>query len=121
MFLYPLIAHTVWPAEVLMVIVGVPGAFIVACLMTLLQQHTTDEHRGRVFGALGAVEGAAVVLGTAAAGVLAQSVGIVPVLVTQGVGYVIAALVMSTSRIERRRVLGDWCFLGGSVRPSSKT
>ncbi len=107
MFLYPLIAHTVWPAEVLMVIVGVPGAFIVACLMTLLQQHTTDEHRGRVFGALGAVEGAAVVLGTAAAGVLAQSVGIVPVLVTQGVGYVIAALVMSTSRIERRRVLAQ--------------
>lgn len=105
MFLYPLIAHTAWPAEVLMVIVGVPGAFIVASAMTLLARHTTDAHRGRVFGALGAVEGVAVVVGTAAAGVFAQSVGIVPVLVTQGVGYVIAATVVSAWQIDRRRVL----------------
>ena len=62
MFLYPLIAHTVWPAEVLMVIVGVPGAFIMACLMTLLQP---------------------------------------PVII----GRVL--LVMSTLRIERRRVLAQ--------------
>jgi len=107
MFLYPLLAHTVWPAEVLMVIVGVPGAFILACAMTLLQRHTSDEHRGRVFGALGAVEGVAIVAGTAAAGVLAQRVGIMPVLVTQGAGYVIAALVMGALRIEPRGALAE--------------
>jgi Na+/melibiose symporter-like transporter len=107
MFLYPLIAHTVWPAEVLMVIVGVPGAFIVACGMTLFQRHTSDEHRGRVFGSLGAVEGISVVVGASAAGVLAQRVGIVPVLVTQGAGYVIAATVVSAWRIDRGRVLAQ--------------
>jgi Na+/melibiose symporter-like transporter len=106
-FLYPLIAHTVWPAEVLMVIVGVPGAFIVACSMTLLQRHTADRHRGRVFGALGAVEGIAVVVGTAAAGVLAQSIGIVPVLVTQGAGYVLAASLVGALHIDRRPVLAQ--------------
>jgi predicted MFS family arabinose efflux permease len=92
MFLYPLVARVVWPAELLMVIVGAPGAFMVASALTLLQQQATDEHRGRVFGALGAVEGLAVVVGTLAAGLLSHSLGIVPVLVTQGAGYIVAGL-----------------------------
>jgi Na+/melibiose symporter-like transporter len=92
LFLYPLAYVAIWPAVVCMVVVGVPGALIMAGAFTLLQRATADSHRGRVFGALGAVEGAATVAGTVAAGFLGQSVGIIPVLATQGAGYVIAGV-----------------------------
>jgi hypothetical protein len=45
-----------------------------------------------VFGALGVVEGVAVVAGTLTAGLLAQALGIVPVLAAQGAGYVLAGI-----------------------------
>ncbi|HEX3492688.1 MAG TPA: MFS transporter [Streptosporangiaceae bacterium] len=92
LFLYPLAYVAIWPAVVCMVVVGGPGALIMAGGFTLLQRFTADSHRGRVFGALGAVEGAATVAGTVAAGFLGQSVGIIPVLAAQGAGYVIAGL-----------------------------
>jgi Na+/melibiose symporter-like transporter len=94
MFLYPLAWVAVWPAAVCMVVVGVPGALMLAGTMTLLQRNAADSHRGRVFGALGAVEGVAIVAGTLAAGFLGQTVGIIPVLATQGVGYVVAGLLV---------------------------
>jgi Na+/melibiose symporter-like transporter len=92
LFLYPLGYVAVWPAVVCMVAVGVPGALTMAGGFTLLQRATADGHRGRVFGALGAVEGAATVAGTITAGFGGQSVGIIPVLATQGTGYLIAGV-----------------------------
>jgi MFS family permease len=92
MFLYPLVWVSVWPAAACMVVVGVPGALTLAGAMTLLQRTSADSHRGRVFGALNAVEGAAVVLGTVAAGFLGEAIGIIPVLATQGAGYLLAGL-----------------------------
>jgi hypothetical protein len=62
--------------------------------MTLMQAHTTDGYRGRVFGALGAVEGVAIVTGTVGAGVLAHVLGIVAVLSVQGAGYVAAGMLV---------------------------
>ncbi|MFE9881495.1 MFS transporter [Streptomyces sp. NPDC005784] len=94
LFLYPLQVGAAWPALVLMILVGFPGALLVTSMMTLLQRHTTDSHRGRVFGALGAAEGIAIVAGTCAAGFLGQSLGIVPVLAAQGGGYVLAGLLV---------------------------
>ena len=94
MFLYPLAWVAVWPAAVCMVVVGVPGALMLAGAMTLLQRNAADSHRGRVFGALGAVEGVAIVAGTIAAGFLGETVGIIPVLATQGGGYVLAGLLV---------------------------
>jgi Na+/melibiose symporter-like transporter len=94
LFLYPLAWVAVWPAAVCMVVVGVPGALMLAGAMTLLQRNAADSHRGRVFGALGAVEGVAIVAGTIAAGFLGQTVGIIPVLATQGGGYVLAGLLV---------------------------
>lgn len=90
MFLYPLAWHAVWPAAVLIACAGVPGAFIFAAAMTLLQRNSRDAHRGRVWGALGAAEGVAVVAGTLAAGFLTPWLGIVSLLVIQGAGYVAA-------------------------------
>jgi Na+/melibiose symporter-like transporter len=91
-FLYPLAYVAVWPAAVGMVVVGLPGALMLAGFMTLFQRSTVDSHRGRVFGSLGAAEGVAVIVGTVGAGLLAQSVGIVPVLAVQGAGYVVAGV-----------------------------
>ena len=62
--------------------------------MTLFQRNTTDSHRGRVFGSLGATGAVAVMVGTVCAGLLGQAVGIIPVLAVQGASYVVAGLVM---------------------------
>jgi Na+/melibiose symporter-like transporter len=94
LFLYPLAAVVIWPAVVLMIVVGFPGALINAAAMTLLQHNTDATHLGRVFGALGAVEGLATVAGSSAAGLLGQPVGIIPVLVAQGIGYVLAGTIV---------------------------
>ena len=94
MFLYPLAWVAVWPAAVCMVVVGLPGALTLTGALTLMQRNTADSHRGRVLGALGAAEGAAVVAGTIAAGFLGQTVGIIPILAAQGGGYVVAGLLV---------------------------
>jgi len=97
MFLYPLGYVASWPAIALMILVGGPGALLNAAAMTLLQRNTIPTHRGRVFGALGAVEGAALVTGALAAGFLGKPLGIIPTLAAQGGGYVVAgALVLCT-------------------------
>jgi hypothetical protein len=83
------------PAVVGMVVVGVPGALTLAGALTLFQRNTEDAFRGRVFGALNAVEGVAILAGTIVAGFLAQVVGIVPVLALQGGSCVVAGLAMA--------------------------
>jgi MFS family permease len=93
-FLYPLGYVAVWPAVVGMVVVGLPGALTMAGLITLFQRSTADSHRGRVFGALSALEGVTVLAGTLGAGFLSGYAGIVPVLAIQGAGYVVAGLAM---------------------------
>jgi Na+/melibiose symporter-like transporter len=108
LFLYPLVQVAIWPAIALMIVVGVPGALLLAGGMTLLQGATTDSHRGRVFGALGAIEGVAIVAGTIAAGFLGQSVGIIPVLATQGGGYLVGGVaILLALRAQQTAVPAD--------------
>jgi predicted MFS family arabinose efflux permease len=90
--LYPLGYDSIWPTFALMIIVGFPAALMLAGLMTLFQRHTQDAYRGRVFGALGAAEGIAMMAGTLAGGYLSQSLGIIGVFAVQGGGYVLAGL-----------------------------
>ena len=71
-FLYPLGYVAVWPAIVGMVVVGLPGALAMAGLMTLFQRSTADSYRGRVFGALSALEAVTVLAGTLGAGFLSR-------------------------------------------------
>jgi predicted MFS family arabinose efflux permease len=103
MFCYPLVWHSVLPAFVCMILVGVPGAFLIAGMMTVLQRLTDDASRGRVFGALFATEGLAVLVGTIAAGILGDVVGVIPVLVVQGLGFFLGGLAV----LARRHVLID--------------
>jgi len=101
LFCYPLVTDSLIPAFVCMILVGLPGAFTVAGMMTVLQRLSEDSSRGRIFGAISAAEGLAVLVGIASAGVLGELVGIIPVLVFQGLGYVIGGAVILT----RRRML----------------
>ncbi|RZU15464.1 Na+/melibiose symporter-like transporter [Kribbella rubisoli] len=101
LFLYPLASDSVIPAFVCMIVVGLPGALTVAGMMTVFQNLTVDGTRGRIYGAVGAAESVAVLIGITAAGFLGDAVGIIPVLVFQGLGYVVGGLVV----IARQRVL----------------
>jgi len=94
MFLYPLGYVAVWPAIACMFAVGLPAAAAIAALTTLLQANSVDSHRGRIFGALGAVEGACMLVGTVLAGTLGDVIGIVPVIAIQCVGYVVAGVLV---------------------------
>nr|WP_268908633.1 MFS transporter [Catenulispora pinistramenti] len=100
-FLYPLGYTAIWPAVLGMIVVGLPGALTVAGMYTLFQQHTADAFRGRAFGALVGVEGICQLVATLAAGYLAQAMGIVPVLVLQGVCYLTAGLTVLVAVRER--------------------
>ncbi|MFF0269158.1 MFS transporter [Kribbella sp. NPDC004536] len=101
LFLYPLASGSVVPAFVCMIVVGLPGALTIAGMMTVFQNLTADGTRGRIYGAVGAAESVAVLVGIAAAGFLGDAVGIIPVLVFQGLGYLVGGLVI----LSRRRVL----------------
>ncbi|MFK3979941.1 MFS transporter [Micromonospora sp. NPDC050397] len=100
LFLYPLVTDVLWPAPVLIAVVGLPVAFLTAGGMTIFQNATHDDHRGRVFGATAAAGGAAMLIGTLAAGVLAERVGIVPVIATQGAAYCLAGLVVLVALVD---------------------
>lgn len=63
-----------------MVMAGFPAVAGIAGRQSLVQQHTTDAFRGRVFGALRSVQGLALLIGLAIGGVLGDSIGLVPVL-----------------------------------------
>ena len=113
-FLYPLGYVAVWPAIAGMIVVGLPGALTLAGLITLFQRSSEDSYRGRVFGALSALEGVSVLAGTLGAGYLSRVAGIVPVLAVQGAGYVVAGLVML-------RCLEGGCLREGEERVSLST
>ena len=89
LFTYPLAWPHVAPALGLMVVIGVPAALSYAGFVTILQGLTEDAYRGRVRGAIGAVQGVAILVGIGAASWLGDAVGILPVIVVQGFGYVI--------------------------------
>lgn len=94
LFLYPLLVASVWPAVVIMAVVGLPGALTVAGLMTVFQTATGDDHRGRVFAAMVAVGSAAMLVATAAAGTLAERLGVVAVIAVQGAGFCVAGVLV---------------------------
>ena len=100
-FLYPLVWVAPWPAAVGMILVGFPGAVVVAGTMTLYQRHTSDDRRGRVFSLVALAQAVSVVVGATFAGFLGGPTGIMPVLALQGVGYVAAGLLV-LSRLGTR-------------------
>ena len=100
--LYPLGYVHAWPAAVLMVLVGLPGAITSAGMMTLFQLHTDDRQRGRVFALLLLVRAALQALGSLAAGLLGGAIGVVPVMAWQGCGYVLAGSLVLVMLVRPR-------------------
>ena len=94
LFTYPAVFPYIWPALIVMVIVGVPGAAMQASWVTLPQMYTSDSHRGRVMGAIGAVGGLGSLIGAIFAGILGTVVPVVALLILQGSGYVIGGLLV---------------------------
>jgi Na+/melibiose symporter-like transporter len=92
LFLSPLVTDATWPAIVLIAVVGLPGAAMSAGLLTVFQLGTTDANRGRVFGVLLTAQSAAMLAGTAGAGLLALPLGVLPVVVVQAVVYTAGGL-----------------------------
>jgi MFS family permease len=92
LFTYPAFYPVLAPALIGMVIVGVPAAAMGAAVATIQQTHAADRQRGRVVGALIAVGALGSLVGAIAAGFLGEVVPVIPLLIVQGSGYVIAGL-----------------------------
>jgi predicted MFS family arabinose efflux permease len=107
LFTYPAIYPHIGPALVVMVIVGVPGAGMMAGIATLQQTLASDSHRGRVIGAMGALGAAGSLVGAVAAGFLGEVFPIVALLIVQGSGYVIGSLTVAWLTRRQRSPAGQ--------------
>ena len=101
-----------WPAVLGMALVGFPGAVCIAARTTLLQDHSTDDQRGRIFALIFAVSALSLTVGAVTAGFLGDAIGIIEVLALQGGGYVVAGvmvllLIGATERAEAPAVASD--------------
>lgn len=67
-------------ASVFMLLAGFPAVAFQAAGTSLIQEATADAFRGRVFGALGAVDGIAILVGIGLGGPAIDRFGVVPVL-----------------------------------------
>jgi MFS family permease len=103
LFTYPAVYPVLAPALILMVIVGVPGAAMGVAFTTIQQEQAADRIRGRVVGGLMALGAVGSLIGAIGAGVLGEVVPVIPLLIVQGSGYVLAGLAVwrLTARLRR--------------------
>lgn len=102
----PLVTTALPVYVALFVLVGAPGIVMMTGLTSLLQQETTDGVRGRVFGVFGAVYDGSSGAGMLAAGLLADRIGVVPLLNVQAGLYLAAGAVALL--LLRARTRPDW-------------
>jgi MFS family permease len=103
LFTYPVIAPVIWPALVGMVIVGVPATAIGVGFTTIQQMEVADSHRGRIVGLSLTLQATGAFVGTSVGGLFGNSIGILPLIVIQGTGYVVSGLiVLAVARRVRR-------------------
>ncbi len=76
----------------LFILVGLPGAAMTSGATTLLQENMADAYRGRAFGAYATTYALAQLVGMAAAGLLGDRLGVVPVLNGQAGLYLLAGI-----------------------------
>jgi MFS family permease len=80
-------------ALVLIAIAGVPVVGFFVSMQTLAQQQTEDRYRGRVFGAVGTVAALMTLVGILFAGLVGDTLGIVPTMSIGSCLYILAGLV----------------------------
>jgi Na+/melibiose symporter-like transporter len=86
----PMVSPTLLIPVVLMVLVGGPFAAINAGYMTLAQTTVDDAFRGRLLGLFFAIRALSEIVGMGLAGVLGDTLGIIPMLTLDSIAYVIA-------------------------------
>jgi MFS family permease len=89
---YPAFVPGILPGIILMGLVGIPGVGYGTALMTMAQNATTDQYRGRVFGAFETTAACLALFGSLAAGYLGERLPVVSILSVQGSGYVVAGI-----------------------------
>lgn len=94
LFLHPLVLPGAWAAVIVIALVGLPAAAYSAGMLAVLQGASPEAMRGRVFGALTTAQNGTMLLGTAVAGGLAGALGVLPVLVVQGLVYVVGGAIV---------------------------
>lgn len=109
------------PALVLMVLVGVPASGFGAGYTTLVQTNVANKLLGRVFGTISTVSALTMLAGMAAAGVLGDLAGVVPVINTQGVVYVLAGVLVLVLWRPRRVVNPREAKRTATARENSET
>ncbi|HZD38763.1 MAG TPA: MFS transporter, partial [Actinomycetes bacterium] len=87
---------------VLFVAAGIPGIVAVTGMESFVQGSTPDQYRGRVFSAYFSVSDGFQALGMLLAGLLADPVGLLPVLNGQAVLYVLASVLALTLLTQPR-------------------
>jgi MFS family permease len=92
-FNYPRWFDGIGPVLGMFVVVGVPGAFAFAAIMTILQTSVPDAYLGRVFAVAGVLGSAGALIGATIGGTLAESYGVLNLLTIQGAGYTVAGVV----------------------------
>jgi MFS family permease len=88
---------------VLFVVVGIPGIAGVTGLAAFVQANTPDQFRGRIFSAYFTVSDGFQALGMLLAGLLADPVGLLPVLNGQAVLYLLSGLLALRVLAQPRR------------------
>jgi MFS family permease len=96
--LFGLLSLTIWNLPILttaigfyaalFIAIGIPGVATMTGLMTSVQALTPPTHLGRVFAAFETAAGALAAVGVLAAGALADTFGVVPILDVQALLYV---------------------------------
>jgi MFS family permease len=78
----------------LFIAVGIPGIWMTTGGTSLLQSSSPDAYRGRIFGLLGATFSLLGLIGIVVASTITDRVGVVRMLNIQGVGYIVAGLLL---------------------------
>lgn len=94
----------------LFIVVGIPGVGIAASGMSYVQTAIGDAYRGRVFAALNTMNALLLAVGLAGAGALGDRLGVLPILNTQGMLYVLSgiiALIFLSARSQQGSSLAE--------------
>ena len=93
------------PLAMLVAVAAVAGAItgpVNPLMLTVVQSNTPPHLAGRVFGALSALAGAGVPVGSVLAGVAVETLGVIPTVAAMGVIYVGAVIAMFLNPALRR-------------------
>lgn len=94
-FNYPRLSTAIAPELLMFALVGIPGVFAGAAVMTIVQTAVPDARIGRVFSVVLVCSATAQLIGAGIASALVESLGVMTVLTLQGLGWLVGGLVFA--------------------------